>query len=98
MAKEVIAADYDNVKATLVKMDREIDEMFSAINSLESAIESTNGWQGIDAIEYKIVLRKYKRKISNSLNWLSSLDKVISRHAHSLYERALKDQQATSFR
>ena len=98
MAKQVIAADYDNVKATLAKMDSEINEMVSAINSLEAAIESTKGWRGIDATEYKEVLRKYKKRISNSLNWLSSLDKIISKHAYKLYQRALEDQQAASFR
>lgn len=98
MAKEIIASDYDNVKATLAKMDKEIDEMVSAMNTLEQAIESTTNWKGIDALEYKAVLKRFENRISNSLKWLNTLDNLISKHSYSLYQRALEDQNASTFR
>lgn len=98
MAKQVIAADYDNVKATLAKMDSEINEIVSAINDLRNTIDSTEDWKGVDATTYKAVLKTYAGKINNSTNWLDSLDKIISNHAHVLYQRALQDQDASTFR
>lgn len=98
MAKEIIAADYDNVKVTLAKMDKEIDEMVSAMKMLDQAIESTTSWKGIDALEYKLVLKRFESRISNSLRWLNSLDDIISKHSYSLYKRALEDQKTSTFR
>ena len=98
MTKQVIAADYDNVKAALAKMDNEISEIVSAIKTLQTTIDSTEDWKGLDATAYKAVLRNYANRINNSTNWLSSLDKIISKHAYALYQRALEDQQASSFR
>lgn len=93
-----IAADYDNVKIALNKMDKNISEMYSSINELKATVDNLNDWKGIDATAYRAVLNLYGNKISNSLNWLKKLDSVISNHAESLYQRALEDQKTASFR
>lgn len=98
MAKEIIAADYDNVKATLSKMNNDINEIVAAIKELQATINNTEDWKGVDATAYKSVLQTYARKINNSTNWLETLDKIIDNHAHMLYRRALAYQKIQSFR
>ena len=98
MATNTIAADYENVKATLRAMDQNIQSMNSSVKELQSAVGSIQQWKGVDSEAYKSVLSKYENKISNSLNWLQNLDKIIFQHADRLYERALEDQKAEEFR
>lgn len=98
MAKQIIAADYEAVKASIRTMDNNVNEIISQINELDNVINYANDWQGVDAIQYKIVLKGYIRRIQNSANWLRNLDGIVSRHAYALYQRALNDKNATTFR
>ena len=98
MAKQVIAADYDRVKASIRTMDNNVNQIISEINTLENVINYANEWKGVDAAQYKIALGNYIRRIKNSANWLRNLDGIISKHAYALYQRALNDKNATTFR
>lgn len=98
MAKQIIAADYAAVTASIRTMDNNVNEISTKINELENVINYVNDWQGVDAIEYKRALKSYIRRIKNSANWLRSLDGIVSEHAYELYKRALNDKNATTFR
>ena len=98
MANQIIAADYEGVKASIKQMDENINQIISEVNTLESIINYATDWKGPDAEGYKIVLHSYIRKIRNSSNWLRNLDQIVTKHSYALYQRALKDKNASTFR
>ena len=91
----VVAADYESVKASIAKMDSLLDDMNSTINDLLHAINNTRSWVGVDAAAYKTALVGYAGKMRSSSLWLKSFNNVLSRHAYALYRRAVEDSNAT---
>lgn len=98
MNNQVIAADYDNVKATIQKMEQEVTQVENSIKNVLTAVNNTTEWQGPDADAYKVVLRNYAKRIERSSRWLKALNKILSSHALALYERAVNDNSASNFR
>lgn len=94
---ERITSDYEGVSNTITKMDNELEEILVAVDSLTSTVNNTDGWQGVDAIAYKSALRIYGNKIKNCSRYLKSLDKILSRHSYRLYQRALRNANASRY-
>ena len=98
MSRQVIAADYENVKGMIQNMNAKVSEVESSVDKILQAINSTTEWRGVDADAYKRVLQSYARRIRNSARWLNSLNRIISSHANALYERAVNDNSSSTFR
>lgn len=96
--KTVVAADYASVKSNISAMEKEVEEILNQTQDIIKAVEEAKDWIGPDAIAYKLTLKTYSSKIRNSAAWLKTLDRTISNHAERLYERALRDSKASSFR
>ena len=94
----VVAADYASVKSNIAAMDNEIEEIINQAQDIIKAVNEANEWIGPDAMAYKLTLKTYSTKIRNSASWLKVFDRTISNHAERLYERALRDSKANSFR
>ncbi len=97
MASQKIASDYDGVTRVITQMDSELDEIIANMTALQSTVDNTTGWQGIDALAYKASLRSFTRQLNNCSRWLKSLDNTLKRHSQRLYERALRDANAKRY-
>jgi uncharacterized protein YukE len=98
MSRQVIAADYENVKSMIQNMNAKVSEVEASVDKILQGISTATEWRGVDATAYKVVLQSYARRIRRSARWLNRLNGTISSHANALYERAINDNSSSTFR